>query len=340
MPVRALLTWTVLLGSVIAMANDEPENGSPVASERTKSILLASWIGIISNGILAVGKIVTGFFAHSVAVVSDGIDSSLDILTSILTMVAARITDRPPDVNHPYGHTRAETIATKALSFIIFFAGAQLAVGTIRHLVGGETRELPTLLAFVVTAISIAGKSGLAIYKFSLGKRTNSAMLVADAKNMKSDIFVSASVLAGLAFTHVLQMPILDSIAALLISIYIMRVAFGIFVDTNTELMEGHADPETYQKVFDAVDQVPGAEHPHRTRIREIGAFYIIDVDVEVDGSMSVGDAHEIAQQTEHAIRRLIPNVYDVMVHIEPIGNVEDAERYGLSQRKLDEHRR
>jgi cation diffusion facilitator family transporter len=308
-------------------------------SERTKSIVFASWVGVIGNGILAGGKIVAGFIAHSVAVIGDGIDSSLDILTSILTMVAARITDRPPDVNHPYGHTRAETIATKALSFIIFFAGAQLAVGTLRHLFGGTSRELPTLLAFIVTGISIVGKSALAVYKFQLGKRTSSPMLVADAKNMKSDIFISASVLVGLAFTHLFQIPILDSIAALAISIYIMRVAFGIFVETNTELMEGHAEPETYQKVFDAVHSVPGAEHPHRTRIREIGALYIIDVDVEVDGTMSVGDAHEIAQQIEKAIREAIPNVYDVMVHIEPIGNVEQSERYGLSQRKLDEHR-
>ncbi|TVQ23223.1 MAG: cation transporter [Spirochaetaceae bacterium] len=307
--------------------------------ERLQTIVTASWIGIVGNGVLAVVKLIAGFVSGSAAVLSDGIDSALDILTSMISLIAARITSIPPDVHHPYGHSRAETIATKSLSFVIFFAGAQLAISSVGGIVSGDASQLPTLLAIYVTIVSIAGKAALAWYKFAAGKRTGSLMLVADAKNMRSDIVISVAVLIGVSVTVWLEIPLFDRITALGVSLYIMWVAFGIFVDTNSELMEGHGDPDTYQRIFDAVAAVPGAEHPHRTRIRTIGGLHIVDLDIEVDGTLSVQEAHAIAQITERAIRGALDNVYDVLVHVEPLGNVESAERYGLSQRKLDEFR-
>jgi cation diffusion facilitator family transporter len=303
---------------------------------RARTIARASWIGIAGNAVLAAAKLLVGFTAHSLAVVGDGVDSAIDILTSAISLVAARIMAKPPDTNHPYGHARAETIATKALSFVIFFAGAQLAVSTITQLVQGVERELPGMLTIYVTIASIVGKSGLAAYKFWVGRKTSSPLLIADAKNMRSDIAVSLGVLLGLAFTFWLELSILDVITALLISLWIMYVAFRIFLETNAELMEGYQDTQTYQQIFDAVSSVPGAENPHRTRIRTIGSLCIVDLDIEVDGTLTVREAHEVAKKTESAIRHAVPHVYDVLVHVEPIGNVEKTERYGLSQNTLD----
>ena len=284
-------------------------------------------------------KITVGFVAVSAAVIADGVDSALDVVTSTITLIAARITAKPPDLNHPYGHSRAETIATKSLSFVVFFAGAQLAVSTAAALVRGEVQVLPGRLAIWVTLVSIVGKSVLAVYKARVGRRTSSSMLIADAKNMRADIVISVAVLAGLAFTYVLQLPILDSITAIVVSGWIMWVAFRIFIETNMELMEGHAEADTYQRIFDVVAGVQGAEHPHRARIRTIGGMSIVDLDIEVDGRLAVRDAHEIALETERRIRAALPNVYDVLVHVEPIGNVERSERYGVSQRTLDDQR-
>ena len=306
-------------------------------AQRTRRIVVASWVGIVGNAVLAVLKLLVGFYSKSLAVVSDGVDSTLDILTSIISLVAARIIAKPPDLNHPYGHTRAETIATKTLSFIIFFAGAQLAVSTISNLIHGVERELPAIIAIYVTIASVVAKSGLSIYKFWMGRKTDSPMLIADAKNMRSDIAVSLGVLAGLGFTYLLDLPILDGITALLISLWIMFVAFRIYLETNTELMEGYSDTDSYQGVFDAIAEVPGAENPHRTRIRVVGTWRIVDLDIEVDENLTVREAHDIAKATERAIRRAVPRVYDVLVHVEPIGNVERAERYGISQTALDE---
>ncbi len=192
---------------------------------------------------LALLKGVAGYISGSAAVLGDGIDSGLDVLTSAITLVAARITSKPPDIDHPYGHSRVETIATKSVSFIIFFAGAQLAFGTFGDLIAGNTRDIPSVLAVWVTVASILGKGGLAIYKGIVGMRVNSSMLVADAKNMRADIAVSVGVLVGLAFTIQFDLPAVDTVVALLISVWIMFVAFQIFLDTNTELMEGFQRP-------------------------------------------------------------------------------------------------
>jgi divalent metal cation (Fe/Co/Zn/Cd) transporter len=100
--------------------------------------------------------------------------------------------------------------------------------------------------------------------------------------------------------------------------------------------MEGYKDRETYRRVFSAVESVPGAEHPHRARVRTIGSMQIVDLDIEVDGSLTVAEAHRIAQRTEEEIKRAVDNVYDVLVHVEPVGNVENRERYGVSQKKLN----
>ena len=315
-----------------------PPDGPKISlsgTARTKAIVVASWVGIVGNAVLAVLKLVVGVYAHSIAVVSDGVDSTIDIFTSAISLVAAKITAKPPDLNHPYGHTRAETIATKTFSFIIFFAGAQLAISTISGLVQGQAREMPGIFAIYVTIASVVGKTGLFIHKSWIGRRTDSSMLIADAKNMRSDIAVSLGVLVGLAFTYLLDLPLVDGITGIIISFWIMYVAFTIFLETNSELMEGYDDTGVYQQIFDAVESVPGAHHPHRTRIRTIGALRIVDLDIEVDGSLTVREAHEIAIGTEEAIRGCVPNVYDVLVHVEPVGNIEETERYGVSRGKL-----
>ena len=302
---------------------------------RSRSIIAASWIGIAGNGVLALMKTAVGFVSGSAAVLGDGIDSGLDVLTSSVTLVAARITSKPPDLDHPYGHSRAETIATKSLSFLIFFAGAQLAIGTIGRLVEGHSRELPSEIAIWVTVASIVGKIALAVHKHIVGRRVNSPMLIADAQNMRADILISVGVLFGLVATFLLDLPIVDSVVAILISLWIMFVAFRIFVQTNTELMEGHKDRHTYQQIFAAVESVHGAEHPHRARVRTLGHMLIVDLDIEVDGSLKVNEAHEIAKRTEASIRERVANIYDIVVHVEPRGNVESRERYGVSEQQM-----
>jgi cation diffusion facilitator family transporter len=302
-----------------------------MVDSREKLLIRASWVSIAGNAILSVAKIVIGAISGSLGVLADGIDSASDIVTSVITLVTARVVSRPPNVRFPYGFERADTIASKALSFIIFFAGAQLAISTIGRLIEGAEREMPTLLAIYVTLFSIAGKLMLARYQFVVGKKTGSSMMNANARNMLNDVVISLAVLAGLAFTFFLEMPVFDTITGMAVSLWIMYVAYRIFMKSNMELMDGVEDSSVYEKVFNAISRVEGVSNPHRTRIRKIGYQYVVAVDVEIDGTKSLKEAHALAHQVEEEIRKALEHVYDVLVHPEPSGDDGSSEQFGVS---------
>ncbi len=302
-----------------------------MAEDRAILLKRASLIALVGNALLAAAKIAVGVVSGSLAVLGDGIDSSTDVVVAIVALVTSRIVGKPGDREHPYGHARAETVATTILSFVVFFAGAQLLFRSAGSLLGGEASALPSRLSIYVTVLSIAGKLVLSWSQFHYGRKAGSPMLVANGKNMRSDVLISTSVLVGLAFTFVLELPILDRVFALLVSLWIVKVAIGIFREANTELMDGTAKSELYTLLFEAVASVPGAGNPHRARIRHLGSLLVADLDIEVDTRLSVGEAHGIAVRVEAAIKARMPEVYDVIVHIEPVGNAEEGERYGLT---------
>jgi cation diffusion facilitator family transporter len=242
---------------------------------------------------------------------------------------------KPPDAKYPYGYDKADTIATKALSFIIFFAGAQLFITTVRKFLQGGNTETPSPLAIYVTIISIAGKLFLSAYQFKIGKKTGSTMLMANGKNMQNDILISASVLVGLISVYVFKIPLLDTITALLVSIWVLRVAYKIFMQTTLELMDGTKDCTIYDKIFETIESVRGAHHPHRVRARNIGHKVMIAIDLEVDGDLTLREAHEIAHRVEDSLKQNIENVFDVAIHIEPIGDQMEEKAFGISKNSL-----
>jgi len=308
--------------------------------KREQKIIRASWWSIGGNTLLAFLKLGVGFISGSFAVIADGIDSVSDIVSSVVVLVAARIIARPPNIKFPYGYKKADTIATKVLSFMIFFAGAQLALSTIRILIDGGSVEIPGKLAIWVTLVSIVGKLFLALLLYKTGKKVESTMLMANARNMRNDILLSLSVLASLLFTMVLNEPMIDHIIAFLISIFIMVEGFRIFMKSNIDLMDGIDNTEVYNRLFESVHSVEGAHNPHRVRARKIGHYYMINLDIEVDPELSVKEAHDIAKNVENSIKSRLRNIYDVMVHIEPLGNLEEDEKYGITETEIHQQNR
>ncbi len=302
---------------------------------REQKIIRASWWAIAGNALLAFLKLAAGFISGSFAVIADGIDSVSDIVSSVVVLVAARIIARPPNIKFPYGYKKADTVATKVLSFIIFFAGAQLAYSTVRILVAGASMETPGKLAIWVTLISILGKFFLTLLLSRTGKKVESTMLIANAKNMRNDILLSLSVLASLIFTVLLKEPLIDRLIALLISLFIMYTGFKIFMKSNIDLMDGIDNTEVYNKLFQSVRSVEGAHNPHRVRARKIGHYYMINLDIEVDPDLPVKEAHDIAKNVENSIKSNLRNIYDVMVHVEPLGNLEEDEKYGITETEI-----
>jgi cation diffusion facilitator family transporter len=256
----------------------------------------------------------------------------VDVLIAIMSLVVARIISRPADEDHPWGHGRAETVATTLLSCILFFAGSQLILNSGRDIIFGAEREVPSLPALIGTLVSIAGKLLLAWSQYVFGKKSNSPMLMANAKNMTADVLLSAGVLAGLGLSMFFNIGVIDSWAAVLVGFWVIKTAIGIFAEANTELMDGGSDKSFYEAVFEAVKSVEEAGNPHRVRMRRIAGLWDIDIDIEVPPHKTVMEAHWIAYKVEKAIKERVENVFDIMIHVEPAGNLED-EGYGLSEK-------
>ena len=285
-----------------------------------KQILRASYVSVIGNGVLSAAKIIVGAISGSFAVISDGIDSASDVAMSVVMIVTAKIMGRKPNRKYVYGYAKAELIATKILSMLIFFAGAEMFVSAIRNLFSEQERIMPGKIAIYVTVASILCKLLLSLYQTATGRKTGSSMLIANGINMRNDVVISLSVLVGLFFSFVLELPILDSVTALLVSCFIVWSAVRIVMDSNTELMDGVKDVTVYQKIFDAIEKVEGIKNTHRVRSRSIGNKYMITLDVEADGNMTLNQAHALTIEVEQRIRESIPEVYDIVVHIEPFG--------------------
>jgi len=302
---------------------------------KEKILIRTSWISTVGNAFLSVSKIIFGFLSGSLAVLSDGIDSATDVIISLVMLFTARVMNRPPNQQYVYGYEKAESIATKILSFVIFYAGIQMLTSAVGSIFSDEPKEMPGNPAIYVTVFSIIGKLGLALYQYKQGKKINSSMLMANAKNMQNDVIISLGVLLGLIFTFVLNIPVLDSITGLLISLFIIRSSIRIFMDSNVELMDGVKDTSVYNKIFEAVEKVPGASNPHRVRSRQIGNMYMIALDIETDGSITLNEAHQIAHAVEESIRTSVENVYDIVVHVEPKDTHHPKEKFGLNKEML-----
>ena len=299
---------------------------------REKILITTSWISTIGNAILSVSKIIIGLFAGSLAVVGDGIDSATDVVISIVMIFTARLINRPPSKKYVFGYEKAEGIATKILSLVIFYAGVQMLLSSTKSIFSDEVKEIPSAIAIYVTIFSIIGKLLLASYQYKQGKKINSSMLTANAINMRNDVVISTSVLLGLIFTFIFKLPILDSITGLIISLFIIKSSIGIFLDSNVELMDGVKDVNVYNKIFEAVEKVPGASNPHRVRSRMIGNLYMITLDIEVNPQITITQAHEIADAVEKSIINSVDNVYDILVHVEPAGKCQTGEKFGVDK--------
>lgn len=299
---------------------------------REKILIRTSWISTIGNAVLSVSKIIVGLLAGSLAVLGDGIDSATDVIISVVMIFTARIMSRPPSKKYVFGYEKAESIATKILSLVIFYAGMQMLFSSVESIFSDEVKEIPSAIAIYVTVFSIAGKLLLALYQYKQGKKINSSMLTVNAINMRNDVIISSGVLLGLIFTFIFKLPILDSITGLIISLFIIKSSVGIFMDSNVELMDGVKDVNIYNKIFEAVEKVPGAGNPHRVRSRMIGNLYNITLDIEVDPQMTLMQAHEIADAVEKSIENSIDNVYDILVHVEPAGKCQTDEKFGIDK--------
>ncbi|POZ88855.1 MULTISPECIES: cation diffusion facilitator family transporter [Petrotoga] len=311
------------------------EEAFQVNSKREKLAANVSWMGIIINTALAFLKLVISFITGSMAILADGIDSTTDIITSILTLIASKISSKPADESHPFGHERAETIVTKVLSLVIIYAGFQVLTGSIQSIINHNFLIHRPYLVLWISLISIVTKYFLYKYKFSVGNKIRNSSLVADALNMKNDILTSLSVFIGIIFYLTLNIMWVDSLVAIIVSVFIFRVGIKMFLETSDEFMGSSKElGEIYYNTLEAVEKIGKAYNPHKIRVRKAGYVYFVELHIEVDEDMTIKEANEIASQVERELKKINPYIKDVIIHVEPLGNIEEEE-FGFDKNSI-----
>jgi cation diffusion facilitator family transporter len=276
--------------------------------------------GVGLNVALCVVKITAGVFGHSYALIADGFESMLDIVSSLLIWAGLKIAARPADDSHPYGHGKAEPVAAIIGSVMILGAALALAVESVQALYAPRAAPHPYTLAVLVVVIVVKEWQARRVKK--LAAQTSSIAMESDATHHRGDAITSASAFIGITISLIggKGYEAADSWAALFACVIIAYNGFQIFWPSLRDLMDTAPPRDFVQHIREAALTVPGVAATEQCRIRKMGLEFYVDLHIKVDGSISVTAGHEIAHNVKDAVRTTVPEVADVLVHVEPAG--------------------
>ncbi len=291
---------------------------------RQRDIYKVTIVGSMVNFLLLVFKFAAGILGHSAAMIADAVHSLSDFVTDIIVLVFVRISGKPQDKDHDYGHGKYETLATALIGVILVFVGLGImwnGLTAIWSFIKGEPLGEPGMLALVAALVSIALKEILYRYTVWVGRRVDSQSVVANAWHHRSDAFSSIGTAVGVGGAILLgpSWRVLDPVAAVVVSIFIIKVAVELIGPTVDELMEKSLPEDVENEILKAVVNVPGVSDPHNLRTRKIGNAYAVTVHVRMDGNLTVNQSHEKTRTIETGIRRILGPGTFVSVHVEPV---------------------
>jgi len=291
--------------------------------DRVKVIKKVTLIGSLINLILAVFKIIAGITGRSSAMIADGAHSFSDLITDVIIIAFVKVSDQGSDHNHHYGHGKYETFATMLISFILMVVGLGIlweGASKIINSINGVIIEKPGLIAFFAALLSIFLKEGLFWYTKKTGNRFKSQAVIANAWHHRTDSLSSVGTAAGIAGAIFLgdKWRILDPVAGIIVSLFILRVAWKIASPSIKELLESSLPKETEKDISEIITQTSGVKHFHNLRTRKIGDAIAVDVHVKVDKDLSVETSHNIATEIENKIRIRYGYKSHIGIHIEP----------------------
>lgn len=278
-----------------------------------------SFITIIGNVLLSVLKLLAGIIAHSNAMISDAVHSASDVFSTVVVMIGIKLASKKPDKEHPYGHERLECVAAIILAVVLFITGLGIGVDGLKTVLHGDYSHLqvPGILALIAAIISIISKEGMYWYTRYYAKKIDSSALMADAWHHRSDAFSSIGALIGIGGAR-LGFPVMDSIASLVIFVFIVKAAFDIFKDSIDKMVDHSCDEETEKEIYNRVIGHPDVIDIDLLQTRIFGNEYYVDVEIQVDASYTLQHAHEIAEAVHNDIERNFPKVKHIMVHVNP----------------------
>ncbi|MDD6202226.1 MAG: cation diffusion facilitator family transporter [Lachnospiraceae bacterium] len=278
-----------------------------------------SVITIIGNLILSAAKLLAGVVAHSGAMISDAVHSASDVFSTFVVMIGISLAAKESDKEHPYGHERLECVAAIVLAMVLFITGLGIGVKALTNIFGGNYADLqvPGILALIVAVISIVSKEGMYWYTRHYAKKIDSSALMADAWHHRSDAFSSIGALIGIGGAR-LGFPIMDSVASFVIFLFIAKAAFDIFKDAMDKMIDHSCDEETEKQLYDCVMENENVLGIDLLQTRIFGNKIYVDVEILADGSYTLWEAHNIAEEVHENIEKNFPKVKHIMVHVNP----------------------
>ena len=294
------------------------------AEIRKKKIYRVTFIGFAVNLLLAGIKLAAGILGRSGAMVADAVHSFSDMATDVVVIAFAKISAKPKGEGHDYGHGKYETLATIIISLALAAVGTGIlvnSIGAIRVVVDGGLLPRPGTVALLAAAVSIVVKEILFRYTVREGRRVSSPSMIANAWHHRSDALSSLGTLAGIGCAYFLgdKWRIADPIAALVVAVFIFKIAFDLIRTGLDELLERSLPEDVEEEILRVVAANPEVREPHNLRTRRIGASIAVEVHVRVDGAMSVCRSHELTEDIERRLRARFGEGTMIAIHVEPL---------------------
>ena len=293
---------------------------------REKEIYKVTLVGSAVNVVLLAFKFVAGIVGHSSAMVADALHSLSDFVTDVIVLVFVKISNKPQDKSHDYGHGKYETLAMTVIGLALMGVAIGIIVKgalKIAAWVNGEALEAPGMLAFWAAIVSIVLKEAVYRYSIHKAKRLNSKAVEANAWHHRSDALSSIGTAVGIGGAIFLgaRWTILDPVASVVVGAFIVKVAFDLLKNGIGDLMEQSLPDAVEEEILRLVAEVPGVSNPHELRTRRIGNHYAIELHVLMDGNLSLKEAHDKASEVEELLRGHYGEETHVAVHVEPLGS-------------------
>ena len=300
-------------------------DGTPKSAKqrrrRDHEVAHVLWRVLFLNLLVAVLKLIFGVLSGALSMIADGFHSAIDASSNVVGLVGLNIAGKAPDADHPYGHRKFEALAALAISLLLFITCYEILTQVIGRFREGRDDIEPRLVTFVVMILTIGVNIFVTRYERREGRRLTSMILLADAKHTQSDIFTSLGVIASLV-AALLNFQLLDLIVAVSIAGFIAYAGYTIVAGAFSVLADTQVvDPV---EVIEIATAVEGVTHAHRVRSRGLPDDIHVDLHLHVPAEMTIRHAHDVAHKASDRIRRGIPGVTDVVVHVEPEGEHED----------------
>lgn len=290
-----------------------------------KTIIVATWVGIIINTLLAVIKAVGGVLSGSKALLADALHSASDIVGSIVILFAVKIANKPPDEEHPYGHGKAENIASIIVAILLIIVGVEISFYSIK-IFFGEIPEPPGKLAIWIILISIVIKEGLFHYKYHLGKKYHSTALISEAWHHRSDSLSSIAALVGIVASMIgahFNLPFLvygDAVSGIIVSLIVIKVGYSLAKDSSMVILEKvlTADDENVLAYKETAYSIDGVKRIDTLYARTHGSYVVIDIKISIERHLTIEAGHTIGKHVKDLLMKEHPEIENVLVHLNP----------------------